>query len=303
MTSAAPAVEPTPRARPACRRIVVRWVRLLAVLIACYWGLAACSQRAMLYPAQFRPAVPALRLPERARVLSVTHEQGQTHAYFYLGLGVSPTQPGPAVLYSHGNAELIEDYAGGLPGWNIRGVSVLITEYRGCGNSDGNPTLDTITADHVAFYDLLAQQPEVDPDRIVLHGRSMGGGIVAELARQRPGAALILESTYTSIADFAKQLLVPSVFVKDNWDVTQTLRQYPGPVVLQLSPTDEIMPQWMLDKNRDASPQALILTYDVSHHAPMPDVFYEDAAQHLRQLGVLPSQNAGLQSPFPTNHP
>lgn len=299
-----------PRTRRGWASLLRRVVALALVVIGGWLVLLGCAERSMLYPARYRPAPAAVPATDGVRELAVAHEQGQTYANLFLGDGVSAASPGPLVIYSHGNGELIEDYPDGLPAYRRMGVSVLMPEYRGCGRSDGQPTKARIDADHVAFYDLAAALPEVDADRIVFHGRSMGCGVLASLARQRRPAALVLESAYTSIKDFARRLLVPGFIVKDNYDVSATLRGYTGPVFMVHSEHDATVPYAMSEKNRaayaesatsDDKPPLTFVSYAVGHNDPMPPAFYGDVERFLREYGVLaPGSDAG---PIITNRP
>ena len=269
------------------RRIAV----VAAVLVGGCLMLLGCAERSILYPARFRETPDAVALPDFAREVSVEHGQGRTYGHLYLGKGVSAETPGPLVIYSHGNGELIEDYPMGFSGYRRLGVSVLLTEYRGVGRSDGKPSKKRIDADHVAFFDLAAALPEVDADRIVLHGRSMGGGIVASLVRSRKPAALVLESTYSSIKDCAWRLWVPGFMVKDDYDVAAALRVYDGPVFMSHSKRDEVIPYAMSEVNRAARPESLpgivFVSYDLGHNDPTPSAFYEAVADFLREAEVL----------------
>ncbi len=257
------------------------------VLVLGFFLLLSLLERSLLYPARYRPAPARVVMADGDRELAIEHEQGKTYAHFYPGRGVTAESPGPVVVYSHGNGELIEDYAGGFRPYHDMGVSVLLVEYRGCGNSDGKPTKTRIDADHVAFHDLAAALPEIDAARIVYHGRSMGGGILASLAQQRPPAALILESSYSSIKDYAARLLVPGFIVKDNFDVTATLEQYDGPLLICHSERDEVVPHAMSMKNLTARPDATVLSYDLGHNDPMPAEFYEAVEGFFREHGIL----------------
>ena len=259
----------------------------LSVVTLGWFLLLGCVERSLLYPARYLPAPDPLDLPPHARELSVEQDQGRTFAHLYLGQGVDADNPGPVVLYSHGNGELIENYADGLPGYRALGVSVMLIEYRGCGRSDGEPTKQRIDADHAAFYDLALTLPEIDPDRVVFHGRSMGGGIIASLTQRRTPAALVLESTYTNIKDFAAKLLVPGFIVKDNYDVTAALNSYTGPVMIVHSERDGTIPFDMSQTNLAARPDAAFHSYDLHHNDPMPSRFYADLADFLQEAGVL----------------
>jgi fermentation-respiration switch protein FrsA (DUF1100 family) len=282
-----------PRDAAAWRRTAKRTAGAALVLVGGAMLFVGCAERSLLYPARYLPTPDPAALPTHAREIAIPHEEGRTFGHLYLGRGVDAEHPGPLVLFSHGNGELIENYApGGLRGYHDMGVSVLLVEYRGLGRSDGSPNKIDIDADHVAFYDLVVTLPEVDADRIVLHGRSMGGGIVASLAQQRPGAALILESTYTSIEDFAARLFLPRFLVKDKWDVAATLRTYDRPVFMTHSPRDEVIPHAMSVRNRDVRPAELppitFTEYDVGHNDPMPPAFFDDVEAFFRDHGILP---------------
>jgi fermentation-respiration switch protein FrsA (DUF1100 family) len=84
----------------------------------------------------------------------------------------------------------------------------------------------------VAAYDWAAAQPGVDRARILAWGRSLGGGAVCMLARERPLAALVLESTFTSMRAMAKALFgVPGFLVRDRFDNLELVRTFAGPIL------------------------------------------------------------------------
>ncbi len=142
-------------------------------------------QRMMLFPRHAIPDPPdiASRMPGLVRV-DVTHEDGVSEGWLIPGRGVSAASPGPVVFHAHGNAELIDYAAPMLLQYVDWGVSVALVEYRGYGRSGGEPSEAGITADQVAFHDLVTARPEVDASRVVLHGRSLGGGAMGQLAQK-----------------------------------------------------------------------------------------------------------------------
>ncbi|BAM05215.1 alpha/beta hydrolase [Phycisphaera mikurensis] len=289
------ASDPDPQSRPRRRgfaRSLRRLGPLVGVLFLLSGGLIMLLERSLLYPAQHMKPRAELDLPPGAERWWAEHGEGRTAAHFYPGEGVSEAAPGPVVLFAHGNAEFIEDYEEAFPMYRALGVSVLLVEYRGCGHSTGRATKRGITADHLAFFDRLAADPRVDPAGIVLHGRSMGGGIVATVAAQRPAAAaLILESTYTSISRIAWSLWVPGFLIRDDWDVTAALALYEGPVLIVHSEIDEVLPYAMGEANAAARPDATFHTYRLSHLNPMPSQFFRDAEAFFRANGVLPAES------------
>ena len=88
------------------------------------------------------------------------------------------------------------------------GVAVLLLDYRGYGLSEGVPSERGVYADARAGLAELGRRGFA-PERVVLFGRSLGGGVAVELARDRPLAGVILESTFSSASDVANSVLPP----------------------------------------------------------------------------------------------
>lgn len=103
------------------------------------------------------------------------------------------------LLFSHGNGEdlgMVEPFLQTLRQW---GFSVLAYDYRGYGLSSGSPAEYHAYADALAAYTYPTEELQVPPERAILYGRSLGGGVATELATRVPIAGLVLESTFTSI--------------------------------------------------------------------------------------------------------
>jgi fermentation-respiration switch protein FrsA (DUF1100 family) len=79
-------------------------------------------------------------------------------------------------------------------------------DYRGYGRSNGRPTERGLYADAAAAYDWARQQGYA-PDRIVVHGESLGSAVAIDLASQRPCAAVVLEAPFPSAKQVASTVL------------------------------------------------------------------------------------------------
>jgi hypothetical protein len=102
-----------------------------------------------------------------------------------------------AVLHFHGNAEdigLLDDV---LAPYARLGATVLAVEYPGYGLSSGEPSESGAYAGADAALAHLAARG-YPADRVVLHGRSLGGAVAVDLAARHAVAGMILESTFTS---------------------------------------------------------------------------------------------------------
>ena len=212
----------------------------------------------------------AARIPGLERVW-IDSPQGRVEAWFLPGQGVSAQAPGPAVFFAHGNAELIEHWPGQMSHYRRQGVSVLLAEYRGYGRSAGSPSQAAITEDFIRFYDSLAARPEVDAERIVLHGRSLGGAAVGALAAHRTPAAIILQSTFTRFTDMVAAYFVPAFLVLDPFDTLSVISAYRGPVLVVHGRRDSLIPYSHGQALAEAAPDGRLVTYDSDHNDCPPD--------------------------------
>jgi fermentation-respiration switch protein FrsA (DUF1100 family) len=154
----------------------------------------------------------------------------------------NPVGPAPYLVFTHGNAELIDDWVDAFETPRSWGLGVMLVEYPGYGRSRGAPSERSIRAAILAAYDFLVSQPDVDPARIFAHGRSLGGGPACILARERSVAALILESAFTSLRPLMRPFGVVGPLVLDPYDNVATVAQFPGPLLVLHGEQDEIIP-------------------------------------------------------------
>jgi fermentation-respiration switch protein FrsA (DUF1100 family) len=219
-----------------------------------------------------------------AEVLRIDTPDGPVPAWFLPGAGVSADRPGPVVVFAHGNAERIEHWATRLAGYRERGYSLLLPEYRGYGDAPGTPSQDAITDDFVRFVDLVAVRPDVDPKRVVLHGRSIGGGVACSVARLRPPAALILQSTFSSMLAMARRYWLPWFPLLDTFDNAGTVAAYPGPVLIIHGRDDSMIPFAHAEALAAASPRARLVGYPGDHNDTPRDeaLYWRDLEAFLR---------------------
>jgi hypothetical protein len=203
--------------------------------------LLYCYQDRLLWPRDL--AQPQAAKPKNAEVISFPIEHGgAVESWFFPAKSAESGKPAPAVVYFHGNAELIDQQDRIVEGYSRLGLSVLLPEYRGYGRSAGKPSEKEIAADMVGFYDLLVRRADVDPSRIVFHGRSIGGGVAADLATQRAPAALILESTFTSIAGMALKFGAPPFLVKHPFRTERVVEALDVPMLIFQGTRDTLVP-------------------------------------------------------------
>ena len=109
------------------------------------------------------------------------------------------------VLLCHGNGGNICHRLDMAEALLATGVSVFLFDYRGYGRSRGHPSEAGTYRDGEAAYRWL-EQKGFAAKNILLFGESLGGGVAAELASRLPSGGLILQSTFTCIADIGADL-------------------------------------------------------------------------------------------------
>jgi len=169
------------------------------------------------------------------------------------------------------------------------GMGVLLVEYPGFGRSPGLPDEKGITETAVAAYDAVLLREEVDPQRVVLFGRSLGGGAACALAARRQSAALILQSTFTSIRAFAGGYLVPGFLVRDVFANDRVVAAYRQPVLLFHGSGDTIIPPQHSRELQRLAPHARLVEFPCNHNDFPPDwnEFYRVIAVFLKDAGIL----------------
>ncbi len=154
-----------------------------------------------------------------------------------------PARPAKGlVCFLHGNAELIDDALHEAREWNARGFDVLLPEYRGYGRTSGTPSQAAIVMDVADAVEFAMMKGE--HQRLILHGRSLGTGVAAQVATGQEGrlAALVLESPFLSVASFAWRYGVPPVLVTNPFRTDEALPRIKATTLILHAAGDEIVP-------------------------------------------------------------
>jgi pimeloyl-ACP methyl ester carboxylesterase len=220
----------------------------------------------------------------------VTTSHGKIETWYLPAKGdLSPT-PSPTIIFAHGNAELIDHNIALAETLQRTGISVLLVEYPGYGRSKGVPSQEAITEAYVAAYDMLVSRKDVDPTRIALFGKSLGGGVISTLAAQRPSNALILWSTFASFSQrMSSKYFFPRFVIKDPFETIQVVRSYPGKVLVIHGTRDEMFPYSEGMKLYRAAKYGKMITYDCGHTNCPSDtmILLADLVSFLKEAGVL----------------
>jgi fermentation-respiration switch protein FrsA (DUF1100 family) len=140
----------------------------------------------------------------------------------------------------HGNAGNISHRGAFYQTWHELGINVFAFDYRGYGRSAGKPSEEGTYLDAQAAYAWLRKKG-FPGEKIVVLGKSLGGGIATELALREQVGALILQNTFTSIPDIGSEMfpwLPIRRMAKIQYDTRGKLPRIKVPVLVAHSPKD-----------------------------------------------------------------
>ena len=165
------------------------------------------SADALLYPRRTQPSKTPADFGLTAETVRIPVDDIELVAWF-----IPPTEAanGATLIYVHGfggnRGALLEQVAA----MHAAGYGALLLDMRNHGESGAAiSTWGPAEAnDVIAAYNYLLTRAEVDPGRIGLVGKSMGGAAAALAAAQLPDlAVLVLESTYSSFEENLPNIL------------------------------------------------------------------------------------------------
>jgi hypothetical protein len=191
-------------------------------------------------PGRTYEATPAQYKLNYENVTLTTSDGVRLAAWF-----VPAENPRGALLFTHGNAGNISHRLDAIKLFHDLGLSVLIFDYRGYGQSGGKPDEAGTYRDAEAAWQHLAAQRGIKPEYIVVFGESLGGAVAAHLAAQHKPGALILASTFTSVPDLASDLyprLPVRWITRYRYGTRDYLKNVHAPVLVAHSREDEIIP-------------------------------------------------------------
>ena len=268
----------------------IKYILWPLVLYLAYCGLLFLLQRQIIFPRYQipRPSQSSRPIAGLEKIWLDT-DSAKVEAWFIPSGTISSANPQPVVIFGHGNGEIIDYWPRELEEFTRMGMALLLVEYPGYGRSQGNPSEKSVTRAFIAAHDWLTARRDIDNSRIILFGRSLGGGAVCALARHRPSAAMILMSTFTSAKSFAKKFLVPSILVRDPFDNLSVIENYPAPLLIIHGKHDTIIPYSHGKALHAAAERGEMITYNAGHNDCPPDwdVFWKDVESFLRENDII----------------
>ncbi|GAB6023969.1 Alpha/beta hydrolase domain-containing protein 13 [Chamberlinius hualienensis] len=184
------------------------------------------------------------------------------------------------VLFLHGNAGNIGHRlfnASGL--YRHLGCNVFMLEYRGYGKSEGSPSEEGLYLDAQAAMDHLISRGDIDPLKLLVFGRSLGGAVAVNLASHanysRSVRALLLENTFTNIPDVAQAFInsrlikfLPTFMYKNKFMSKSKIKTIEVPTLFISGLADRLIPPRMMQELYSLSKSRMkgLITFESGTH-------------------------------------
>ena len=273
-------------------------LKLLLAVLACYAVLVLVvylMQARMLYladvPGRSLEHTPADIGAEFRDVSIETADGVRLHGWYV------PGDSDRVLLFFHGNAGNISHRLESIRQYRQLGLSVLIIDYRGYGQSEGRTTEQGIYQDAEAAWRYLTEANKTPANRIIVFGRSMGASAAAYLAARHRPLALIVESSFTSVPDIAREYypwLPVRWLSRLRHSAEEFVARSKSPVLVIHSRDDEIVPFHHGEAifNAAGEPKALIESRGTHN-----DAFLRDEPNYLSGLRSFLDQLPSGDSP------
>jgi len=218
----------------------------LAILIASFLIFAYLryfERKGIYYPTREIISSPANIGLKYEDVYFNTNDNLRLNGWF-----IPAENPRGTILFCHGNAGNISHRVEIIEIFNKLNLNVFIFDYRGYGRSQGIPTEQGLYQDAEAAYKYLLSRKDVDKEKIIIYGKSIGANVAVNLASRVKAAALIFQAAFTSAYDMGRKLFpyLPIKWVITiKYDAREKIRNIIIPKLIIHSQDDEIIPFWM----------------------------------------------------------
>ena len=202
-------------------------------------GIRLILPRFVFHPSQAIRDTPAAINPDYEDITLITEDNVRIHGWYIPAANARAT-----LLFFHGNGGNISHRLDSFKIFNDLRLSVFIISYRGYVLSDGRPSIKGTALDALAAWNWLTLDRGIPASNIVVFGRSLGGAVAMELMKSITPGALILESTFSSLAAMSPfpAPIAPLLLGGNYWNSENTAASLSIPTLVIHSPDDEVVP-------------------------------------------------------------
>jgi len=174
-------------------------------------------------------------------------------------------------------------------------MNLIIFGYRGYGRSEGIPSEKGLLMDGsaIAHYVFESRELEnvVDRKQVFLFGRSLGGAVAASVSLEKdlPFKGIIIENTFTTMADLVDIMFPPLYFIKNyllktKFETKNIIGKIQRPILFCRSELDELIPKNQMDTLYNLANGALFKEYYIIKGGSHNDGFNTDKEGYAQAI-------------------
>ncbi len=171
------------------------------------------------------------------------------HGWF---VSSSKSSVNTTLLWFHGNAGNISHRLENLALLHrYLDISIFLFDYREFGLSDGHISKAGTYLDAQGAWNYLIKERSIDPNDILLFGRSLGTALVVDLASREPCLGAVLEAAFTSSQDMLKRYFfgpIPPELSQSTYDNIGKIHLIQAPLLFIHGQYDEAIPLEMAQR-------------------------------------------------------
>jgi fermentation-respiration switch protein FrsA (DUF1100 family) len=211
------------------------------------------------------------------------------------------------ILFFGGNGFYLVQSRGYVEALTDFPVNVLMFDYRGYGKSTGAPGVEGFKSDALRMYDYAVDSLDAAPERMLVHGHSLGTFMASHTAAERDVAGVVLENPATDVQGWINGLAPWFVRLFVDFEIAEplqdesniaVLKEVDVPLLVFAGENDNVTRPEMaktLYEEAISSSKNLVVVDSAGHNFLYRDSTYTAAYQNLLD-GSLPAGDAGTIS-------
>ncbi|MDM4018974.1 alpha/beta hydrolase [Roseiconus lacunae] len=263
------------------RRLIVIARGLFAGYVVILFSMVLLETR-LLFPAAYREATPA------AESLPTAWSYSAADGTTIVGQLIERPDAERTVLFFHGNGTYASRQIPWLEqlsvAWN---ANVVAAEYRSFVDDSITPSEANLVSDAISAFDATCDHFQIEPEQLIVFGRSLGGGCAAAVAQRRTLEKLVLDRTFDSAASVAasRYPFIPvRLLMRNSFDSAKRLREFQGTVIQIHGPIDRVVPYRhgrQLHEQLQSDDKHFITVDGLGHLDAMPDATLAETRGYL----------------------
>jgi len=218
-----------------------------------------------------------------------------------------PAQTGESlgtIIHYHGNAQNLSSHVSFSSWFTKAGYNLFIFDYRGYGKSEGSVDKEGIHLDSVAALKYILTRPELETDKLIVLGQSLGGNnALAAIDEVKPPniKAVIVDSTFYSYREIGKDVIgkVPLLkyirtplswlLLDNNHSAKDTIHSIsPAPLLMYHDKGDNIIPYHHSEMLYEIAPEPKELKLIAHGHHTSAMSYPQHRKYVLQWLNAIP---------------